>query len=52
MKPTKETLSEHMVNNYRSKIPLIELQKMYPAIDTERLGWALVFCIFISGFIK
>lgn len=47
-----EDYEKRLIDNYRSKIPLLELQKMYPVIDTERLGWALVFCIFISGFIK
>lgn len=52
MKRTKETLSEHMVNNYRSKIPLKILQEMYPVVDSGRLGWALVIIIFTSGLIQ
>ena len=51
MKITESTYSDWMVDNYRSRIPLKELQVMYPMIDVDRLGWFLVSYIFVLGLL-
>lgn len=36
-------------DNYRSKYTKEQMCEMYPTIDSYRLGWALVSCIFVLG---